>query len=280
MSKRRKAGSIDEGAKRPFTVLSADAFDCAICEEAMISKILQCPAGHSICEDCFHTISSQEGSCCPSCQKKYPSEPIRNLAMEALAAGCEFQCRFGCSFRGKPDELINHHKECTLVPKPCPVPNCPHKCAKTRMKEHLISFHSSNGKATSNATIVVVRTSDYKETLSTKSLAFKNGILLDASKGGVLIWDRRISEGCFRAKVLHFEQPYAFTMTLQQGAHENLSFTVLSRGLGNDNDEQAGSCIQLPQCMYERFVDGSGNANATVCAKEIGPRGNNIVCIT
>ncbi|XP_034746547.1 E3 ubiquitin-protein ligase Siah2-like isoform X1 [Etheostoma cragini] len=62
-------------------------FECPVCFDYVLPPILQCQAGHLVCNLC-----RQKLSCCPTCRG--PLTPsIRNLAMEKVASTLPFPCK-------------------------------------------------------------------------------------------------------------------------------------------------------------------------------------------
>lgn len=71
-------------------------FECPVCFDYVLPPILQCQAGHLVCNPC-----RQKLSCCPTCRGPL-SPSIRNLAMEKVASTLPFPCkvRSSCSHTG------------------------------------------------------------------------------------------------------------------------------------------------------------------------------------
>ena len=62
-------------------------FECPVCFDYVLPPILQCQAGHLVCNQCRLKLS-----CCPTCRG--PLTPsIRNLAMEKVASTLPFPCK-------------------------------------------------------------------------------------------------------------------------------------------------------------------------------------------
>lgn len=79
-------------------------FECPVCFDYVLPPILQCQAGHLVCNPC-----RQKLSCCPTCRG--PLTPsIRNLAMEKVASTLPFPCKVnptsGHLLTGEPFERI------------------------------------------------------------------------------------------------------------------------------------------------------------------------------
>ncbi|XP_037544122.1 cysteine and histidine-rich protein 1 homolog [Nematolebias whitei] len=62
-------------------------FECPVCFDYVLPPILQCQAGHLVCNPC-----RQKLSCCPTCRGPL-SPSIRNLAMEKVASALPFPCK-------------------------------------------------------------------------------------------------------------------------------------------------------------------------------------------
>lgn len=62
-------------------------FECPVCFDYVLPPILQCQAGHLVCNQC-----RQKLSCCPTCRGPL-SPSIRNLAMEKVASTLPFPCK-------------------------------------------------------------------------------------------------------------------------------------------------------------------------------------------
>lgn len=62
-------------------------FECPVCFDYVLPPILQCQAGHLVCNQC-----RQKLSCCPTCRGAL-TPSIRNLAMEKVASAVLFPCK-------------------------------------------------------------------------------------------------------------------------------------------------------------------------------------------
>lgn len=70
-------------------------FECPVCFDYVLPPILQCQAGHLVCNQC-----RQKLSCCPTCRG--PLTPsIRNLAMEKVASTLPFPCKVRARTKGR-----------------------------------------------------------------------------------------------------------------------------------------------------------------------------------
>ncbi|GAB0193824.1 E3 ubiquitin-protein ligase SIAH2 [Grus japonensis] len=62
-------------------------FECPVCFDYVLPPILQCQAGHLVCNQC-----RQKLSLCPTCRGSL-TPSIRNLAMEKVASAVLFPCK-------------------------------------------------------------------------------------------------------------------------------------------------------------------------------------------
>uniref|UniRef100_A0A668SML4 RING-type E3 ubiquitin transferase n=1 Tax=Oreochromis aureus TaxID=47969 RepID=A0A668SML4_OREAU len=94
-------------------------FECPVCFDYVLPPILQCQAGHLVCNQC-----RQKLSCCPTCRG--PLTPsIRNLAMEKVASTLPFPCKYssaGCLLSLHHSEKPDHEEVCEFRPYTCPCP--------------------------------------------------------------------------------------------------------------------------------------------------------------
>lgn len=76
-------------------------FECPVCFDYVLPPILQCQAGHLVCNQC-----RQKLSCCPTCRGAL-TPSIRNLAMEKVASAVLFPCKVspGASRAPPPGDL-------------------------------------------------------------------------------------------------------------------------------------------------------------------------------
>mmetsp|Transcript_37006 Transcript_37006/g.106342 ORF Transcript_37006/g.106342 Transcript_37006/m.106342 type:complete len:263 (-) Transcript_37006:86-874(-) len=220
-----RAGGID---------LSWDAFDCLICRETMLGRIFQCPSGHSVCEDCLVRLRSDSDNC-PNCKQQYATDPTRNLAMEGLAARCQFPCRFGCGMHGGPAELLKHQSSCTMRPRLCPVAACKHKCAIREMHNHLCDMHNASLPALCKEGVVPVA-HPFKFRLHAMSIKYAHGVVVALEDAPLLFHDRCVRDGTFLAKVSHFETPVRYNIEIRQG-QRSLTITGPSQDLSDTGGE-------------------------------------------
>lgn len=81
------AVSLASGGLPGQTPELTQLFECPVCFDYVLPPILQCQAGHLVCNPC-----RQKLSCCPTCRG--PLTPsIRNLAMEKVASTLPFPCK-------------------------------------------------------------------------------------------------------------------------------------------------------------------------------------------
>eukprot|EP00474_Spongospora_subterranea_P009481 CRZ09939.1 hypothetical protein [Spongospora subterranea] len=133
----------------PFKV-DEDDLKCVVCLEFPVGKIVQCPNGHLLCDECHDRVIEAYQCVCPTCRAKLSRDrPSRNRfaesilatiivpctnagCMERLAFGkvrahaselCPFRiahCKFaplGCDWKDYNSKLKAHQRECTLRQK-------------------------------------------------------------------------------------------------------------------------------------------------------------------
>ncbi|XP_058482540.1 E3 ubiquitin-protein ligase Siah2 isoform X1 [Solea solea] len=117
-------------------------FECPVCFDYVLPPILQCQAGHLVCNPC-----RQKLSCCPTC--RVPLSPsIRNLAMEKVASTLPFPCKFsssGCLLSLHHSEKLDHEDACEFRPYSCPCPGatCKWHGSLEAVMPHLTHAHKS-----------------------------------------------------------------------------------------------------------------------------------------
>ncbi|KAK5917650.1 hypothetical protein CgunFtcFv8_002474 [Champsocephalus gunnari] len=117
-------------------------FECPVCFDYVLPPILQCQAGHLVCNAC-----RQKLSCCPTCRGPL-SPSIRNLAMEKVASTLPFPCKFssaGCLLSLHHSEKPEHEEVCEFRPYTCPCPGatCKWHGALEAVMPHLMHAHKS-----------------------------------------------------------------------------------------------------------------------------------------
>ncbi|KAK6473648.1 E3 ubiquitin-protein ligase Siah2 isoform X2 [Huso huso] len=144
------AGSVTPAAAAslPTAVLPCQAaeltalFECPVCFDYVLPPILQCQAGHLVCNQC-----RQKLSCCPTCRG--PLTPsIRNLAMEKVASTLPFPCKYasaGCLLSLHHSEKPEHEEVCEFRPYTCPCPgaSCKWQGSLEAVMPHLMHAHKS-----------------------------------------------------------------------------------------------------------------------------------------
>uniref|UniRef100_A0A8C8IAE0 E3 ubiquitin-protein ligase n=1 Tax=Oncorhynchus tshawytscha TaxID=74940 RepID=A0A8C8IAE0_ONCTS len=117
-------------------------FECPVCFDYVLPPILQCQAGHLVCNQC-----RQKLSCCPTCRG--PLTPsIRNLAMEKVASTLPFPCKYasaGCLLSLHHSEKPDHEEVCEFRPYTCPCPgaSCKWQGSLEAVMPHLMHAHKS-----------------------------------------------------------------------------------------------------------------------------------------
>ncbi|XP_053160567.1 E3 ubiquitin-protein ligase SIAH2 [Hemicordylus capensis] len=117
-------------------------FECPVCFDYVLPPILQCQAGHLVCNQC-----RQKLSCCPTCRGSL-TPSIRNLAMEKVASAVLFPCKYattGCSLTLHHTEKPDHEDICEYRPYSCPCPgaSCKWQGSLEAVMSHLMHAHKS-----------------------------------------------------------------------------------------------------------------------------------------
>ncbi|PKK23566.1 siah E3 ubiquitin protein ligase 2, partial [Columba livia] len=117
-------------------------FECPVCFDYVLPPILQCQAGHLVCKHC-----RQKLSLCPTCRGSL-TPSIRNLAMEKVASGVLFPCKYamtGCSLTLHHTEKPGHENICKYRPYSCPCPgaSCKWQGSLEAVMPHLMHAHKS-----------------------------------------------------------------------------------------------------------------------------------------
>uniref|UniRef100_A0A2K5JXE7 E3 ubiquitin-protein ligase n=3 Tax=Cercopithecidae TaxID=9527 RepID=A0A2K5JXE7_COLAP len=130
------------GAPAPRPCPPASLFECPVCFDYVLPPILQCQAGHLVCNQC-----RQKLSCCPTCRGAL-TPSIRNLAMEKVASAVLFPCKYattGCSLTLHHTEKPEHEDICEYRPYSCPCPgaSCKWQGSLEAVMSHLMHAHKS-----------------------------------------------------------------------------------------------------------------------------------------
>uniref|UniRef100_A0A8C4WWD0 E3 ubiquitin-protein ligase n=1 Tax=Eptatretus burgeri TaxID=7764 RepID=A0A8C4WWD0_EPTBU len=141
ISQRPQPTSPRQHGRAPSAELTA-LFECPVCFDYVLPPILQCQAGHLVCNGC-----RQKVSCCPTCRAAL-SPSIRNLAMEKVASTVAFPCKFapaGCPLLLHHSEKLPHEESCEWRPYPCPCPgaSCKWQGTLEAVMNHLALAHKS-----------------------------------------------------------------------------------------------------------------------------------------
>ncbi|XP_010184477.1 PREDICTED: E3 ubiquitin-protein ligase SIAH2, partial [Mesitornis unicolor] len=117
-------------------------FECPVCFDYVLPPILQCQAGHLVCNPC-----RQKLSLCPTCRGSL-TPSIRNLAMEKVASAVLFPCKYattGCSLTLHHTEKPEHEDVCEYRPYSCPCPgaSCKWQGSLEAVMSHLMHAHKS-----------------------------------------------------------------------------------------------------------------------------------------
>uniref|UniRef100_UPI00398E8D3A E3 ubiquitin-protein ligase siah2-like n=1 Tax=Pristiophorus japonicus TaxID=55135 RepID=UPI00398E8D3A len=117
-------------------------FECPVCFDYVLPPILQCHAGHLVCNTC-----RQKLTCCPTCRGSL-TPSIRNLAMEKVASAVLFPCKYastGCLLTLHHTEKPDHEDACEYRPYSCPCPgaSCKWQGSLEQVMSHLVHVHKS-----------------------------------------------------------------------------------------------------------------------------------------
>ncbi|XP_051874033.1 E3 ubiquitin-protein ligase Siah2-like [Pristis pectinata] len=117
-------------------------FECPVCFDYVLPPILQCQAGHLVCNTC-----RQKLTCCPTCRGSL-TPSIRNLAMEKVASAVLFPCKYastGCLLTLHHTEKPDHEDACEYRPYSCPCPgaSCKWQGSLEQVMSHLVHVHKS-----------------------------------------------------------------------------------------------------------------------------------------
>jgi len=85
-----------------------ELLECPVCFDVVLSPILLCENGHSVCSSCKENLAT-----CPVC--KDPFTTIRNLLAEEILSRCPVACKnkeSGCQVILLGGELSAHHQIC------------------------------------------------------------------------------------------------------------------------------------------------------------------------
>ncbi|MEQ2309336.1 hypothetical protein AMECASPLE_037626 [Ameca splendens] len=108
------AGSLPPAASLPGQPPELTAlFECPVCFDYVLPPILQCQAGHLVCNQC-----RQKLSCCPTCRGPL-SPSIRNLAMEKVASTLPFPCKVRPTPAPEPGPPRKHRSLRSRLPCAC-----------------------------------------------------------------------------------------------------------------------------------------------------------------
>jgi len=117
-------------------------FECPVCFDYVLPPILQCQAGHLVCQHCRPKLT-----CCPTCRGPLGGN-IRNLAMEKVASTIMFPCKYqqsGCPASMLHTQKADHEEACEFRPYSCPCPgaSCKWQGALEQVMSHLMQVHKT-----------------------------------------------------------------------------------------------------------------------------------------
>nr|XP_015216141.1 PREDICTED: E3 ubiquitin-protein ligase SIAH2 [Lepisosteus oculatus] len=158
------AAAVLPGPVSPQHQELTSLFECPVCFDYVLPPILQCQAGHLVCNQC-----RQKLTCCPTCRGSL-SPSIRNLAMEKVASAVLFPCKkaiahrlrtailrrqatavfngyasTGCSLTLHHSQKPEHEDVCEFRPYACPCPgaSCKWQGSLEAVMPHLMHAHKS-----------------------------------------------------------------------------------------------------------------------------------------
>lgn len=110
---------------------------CTVCNNFMKPPILQCLAGHSLCNHC-----KSKSIFCPTCRAGFGT--TRNYALEVLSHDLHFPCMYydqGCPIVLPGSIITVHESECLLQPYRCPFSQCAWAGTHSTIINHLRMEH-------------------------------------------------------------------------------------------------------------------------------------------
>eukprot|EP01083_Nonionella_stella_P056002 147675_1 len=207
-----------------------EIFECPICNISICDgPILQCPAGHIICQKCKDKLARLKK--CPQCRKKI-GDDCRNRALEATREKLPMYCKnkpFGCAHIVEPSERKTHAEECDFIPFRCPKSYfddavCPWEGLANHLDDHWLANHSDKIR-------------EFKEESATTCFLFAKKVqLADFSNSTELMsmGERRyvmaacFSSGRFHVQILHIgdENPFGkYHVDLDLKDEQTIKFT-------------------------------------------------------
>ena len=97
-----------------------EVLTCPICHEYMSPPITLCQAGHNICNRCRPNLQFKGGNKCPRCRRDLLD--TRNVALETIARGLKYPCRYdGCKVKFTMEDIGKHHARCNFRSYDCPI---------------------------------------------------------------------------------------------------------------------------------------------------------------
>eukprot|EP01083_Nonionella_stella_P032994 90336_1 len=149
-----KKQKTESNASNPAQLVELSEYFCCVCKELSCLRILQCPNGCIICENCYPRITPCK---CPLCRETMnKNKPIRCRIAERTLALRVVQCKYdGCNQEvmfGKLQEHVTN--ECKYKPIDCKykVLGCDWKGLRHNQKQH-----ESRCKCDQNDSLTIVQ---------------------------------------------------------------------------------------------------------------------------
>lgn len=228
---------------------------CPVCLVYMIPPIYQCFTGHSICKNCSPRLNQ-----CPTCRKDLL--PVRNIALENLAAGVKYPCFYrltGCN-KAFPMHLIEgHERECQFGSQQCPFAVLSNEVCTwlgpfSGIKKHIQKDHNKNG----NCVEIERRFHGLLINLSEKS-HFKQ-VVFALGETFYMLFKRT---GNIFFVVGYYIGPmsesskYKYRFSLTRKGIGAVSYCLFTRGLFENVNEvfDTGNCVNIHYGCVQKFTE-------------------------
>jgi hypothetical protein len=133
----QKSRELDEKTNQLAALTSKleERVKCPVCLEIPTTRpIYSCPAGHSICSNCYRG----EYSDCPMCRTKMR----RNISLLAVTVieNIEHTCIFeGCEVKTPLAGVDDHRRSCSFKVVACPAIQCKAKVPYNKVMDHVVN---------------------------------------------------------------------------------------------------------------------------------------------
>eukprot|EP00928_Gymnodinium_smaydae_P067477 TRINITY_DN50455_c0_g1_i1.p1 TRINITY_DN50455_c0_g1~~TRINITY_DN50455_c0_g1_i1.p1 ORF type:complete len:219 (-),score=23.33 TRINITY_DN50455_c0_g1_i1:219-842(-) len=189
-------------------------------------------------------------------------------AKQARIGSVVAQCTW-CDWRSSasnPLELVAHLKTCARKPIQCPMRLCDHQCLASDMVDHLREKHREGiGR------VVVCLNPKSFLVNQVEREDFPHSMLMPVAGSFMLVMDRKVRDGMFTAKAIHFDEPKVYKLHLKAGDCDEVYIKGKSTHIKNVDDEPN---IKLPMILFERFFDvvvpGGNAARLTISSEQLG----------